>query len=606
MTLPLALTVPLMADEPTTYFAARLAARNFLNARSFAADMAFRFEDLERGCAKTISHLSEISGADPSRLVANSPQALGGKLYLGGQVINPKFRRATRLVVCPACLKEDIECANVAPSIAVRGRIQWTLTSIRTCVEHGIALVTMANEMNQEVRHDWTYLISPMLPDLPALTDRAVRRPPSKLETYLVNRLRGINSECWLNGLSFFAAEQTAQLFGSAILYGNTAIRDLSDDHKYAAGDVGFEVVKDGPSGISNFLSKIDAGFIRKGAIASPQSVYGRIYYRLHALSNEPAFREVHDIVADHIMSRFPLGPGDEIFNNPVTTRRFHSALTLSKKHACSERRIEDILNSEGFSLESRGSGQKALFEATKAELAVERALQAVTLVEAQKRLGVAESIMNILLANGFVQRRRVGRNFLGLRFRSDELDAFLKSVMEGAEPVERSTSDMKSLSYASAHARCKIATIIQMIIDKKLPWVGRRVRSVGLASLLVYPEDVKTALGRSPLEGLSALEAGRRFSIAGSTFRQLAARKIIEAREVRHPLSGRVRLRFSESELDRFNSEYVSLYNLSKELGQRRDLVRRELKARGVMPVPETDGLNAIFYRRAEVGPLP
>jgi hypothetical protein len=37
----LGLTLPLMEGEPTTYFASRLAARNFLKARPFAADMGY-------------------------------------------------------------------------------------------------------------------------------------------------------------------------------------------------------------------------------------------------------------------------------------------------------------------------------------------------------------------------------------------------------------------------------------------------------------------------------------------------------------------------------------------------------------------------------------
>jgi hypothetical protein len=125
------------------------------------------------------------------------------------------------------------------------------------------------------------------------------------------------------------------------------------------------------------------------------------------------------------------------------------------------------------------------------------------------------------------------------------------------------------------------------------------------LASLLVYPEDVKSALGRSPLEGMSTLEAGKHFRIAPGVFRELAARKIIAACKVRDPLSSRVKTRFSVSELDRFNAEYVSLFNLSNDLSRKTALVRKELSDRGIMPASEMEGLTAIFYCRADIGVL-
>lgn len=81
-----------------------------------------------------------------------------------------------------------------------------------------------------------------------------------------------------------------------------------------------------------------------------------------------------------------------------------------------------------------------------------------------------------------------------------------------------------------------------------------------------------------------------------------MAARKIVVGQEIREPLNGRIRLRFSIVELDRFDSEFVSLYNLSKDLGRRTTRVRRELGSQGILPIPEMDVLDTVFYRRADV----
>jgi hypothetical protein len=603
MTLPLALTVPLMADEPTTYFAARLAARNFQDGHKLGLDMGFRFEALERGCERTISHLSDISGANFTRLMRNSPKTVGVNFDFGGQTINQKSRRGSHFV-CPACLEADIARGDLEPAVAIRARIQWTLTAIGTCVDHGIALVAVADERNRYERHDWTKLVAPILKDLPKLTDRAIRRPASKLDTYLVDRVKSGAGGYWLDRLSFFAAEQTAHLFGSAALYGNSTVRDLTDDQKYAAGDAGFEITKDGASGIADFLSNMHSEFVSKDKKFFLRHVYGRIYSRLSILSKDPAFHEVRDIVADHAPSKFPLGPGDAIFGKPITARRLHSVPTLAKQFMCSLKRVENILSAAGVSLDEQPNGQEALFNVNEVELALESALQTVSLKEAETIIGASPNIMRVVLAKGFVKRHRMDRTYHGLRFQNDELSSFLTSVMEGAEPVVQPTSEMSSLSYASAKTRCKITSIIQMIVDKKLRWVGRHVSAAGLASLLVYAEDVTSALAleRAPPEGMSAPDASRKLGIPVAIFRELAARNIVAGREVREPLSGRIWLRFSVSELDRFSFEYVSLYKLSKGLGRKSTRVRRELEAQGVMPAPGMDGLSSIFYRRADV----
>ena len=122
--------------------------------------------------------------------------------------------------------------------------------------------------------------------------------PPSKLERYLINRLEGDVAECWLDSLELHAAEHLAQLFGSVALYGDKAALNLSDDEKYAAGDVGFDIVEDGPKGIPEFLNRMQSKFVRRDRTAGAASVYGRIYTRLTLLA-DPAFAAVHDIVSE-------------------------------------------------------------------------------------------------------------------------------------------------------------------------------------------------------------------------------------------------------------------------------------------------------------------
>lgn len=601
MTLSLGLTLPIMSDEPATYYASRLAARNFLQARPFAADMGLSFSALHQGCEIAINRLSEISGVAVDALTANATRRDGERLLLRGQSIDPKSRRS-RIAVCPACLEADAVPGNFSPSIAVRGRLQWMLKSIRTCAVHHMALVEIPQNDRVSMRHDWSGLVTPVLSELRSLIDCAIRRPASKLENYLIGRMLGNADQCWLNGLEFHAAEHMAQLFGSAALYGDKVALNLSEDEKYAAGDVGFDIVKDGPKGIPAFLTQMQTNFVQRDRTAGAASVYGRIYPRLTFLADNPAYASVHEIVREHIRSSFPVGPGDTIFREPVTSRRYHSVRTLSKQFNCRESRIEKVLRLEGLLPDRHDSGHDVLLEAGRAAQLIEREMQSLTLAEAERRIGVSANVMKVLLDGGFVQRRRVSKGPHGLRFWADELDTFVAHVFEGSEPVEGKTDETMSVSYASAHARCTISTIFQLILDRKLRWVGRRTDRSGIDALLVNPDDLKLALNRPVETGLSAIDAAESLRLDPKVMRRLADRNIVASFTIRDPMTGHEKLRIAPEEIDRFASEYISLFNLGRNLGQNVSRVRKDLDARGVKPAQELLGLDAIFYRRADL----
>ena len=602
MAIALGLTLPLMEGEPTTYFASRLAARNFLKALPFAADMSFSYSALDRGCEIAISRLSEISGVSVAALTVNASHRVDKWLHLRGQLIDPKSRRNSQLAVCPACLEADIARGDFAPPIAIHGRLPWMLKSIRTCAVHGMALVNIPQNNEVHLGHDWSQVVAPALPQIKSLADSATRRRPSKLERYLINRLEGNAAECWLNSLEFHAAEHLAQWFGSAALYGDKDALGLSADETYAAGDVGFEIVEGGPKSIPEFLNTMQSKFVRRDRTVGAASVYGRIYTRLTFLAEDPAFASVHDIVSDHIMSSFPVGPGDMIFRKPVTTRRYHSVLTLSKQFKCRESRIEKVLRLEGLLPDRHDSGWDVLLEADRAEKLIEREMQSLTLAEAERRIGVSANVMKILLDGGFIQRRRVSKGPHGLRFWADELDAFLARALDGTKPIDGKVEETMSISYASAHVRCTISTIFQLILDRKLRWVGRRTDRLGLDALLVNPEDLKLAMNRPTEDGLSAIDAAESLRLAPAVMRRLADRKIVGSFRVRDPMTGHQKLRFTRAEIDRFASEYVSLFNLSRTLRQKAARVRKDLDARGVKPAQELLGLDAIFYRRSDL----
>lgn len=81
---------------------------------------------------------------------------------------------------------------------------------------------------------------------------------------------------------------------------------------------------------------------------------------------------------------------------------------------------------------------------------------------------------MKALLDNGLLRRHRVSKGGLGLRFRINELDAFLKPIMEHAELTDGEIDNLEELSMTCVRAKCSLTKLLELISDRKI-WVGRR-----------------------------------------------------------------------------------------------------------------------------------
>jgi hypothetical protein len=175
----LALRVPHQFDEPPPYFAARLAARNLRPARLFTQDLGLNLQRLADGCEENVRKLAELGDADYQALVGCALRKRDGLIELKGQELRKNGLRRARTHVCPKCLLEDIESSDLPPHLAIHGRANWMLASIRTCQIHEVALVEVARGVPVHDTHDWTTNVAPKRSD--ASTNCSFGHPSSGL-----------------------------------------------------------------------------------------------------------------------------------------------------------------------------------------------------------------------------------------------------------------------------------------------------------------------------------------------------------------------------------------------------------------------------------------
>lgn len=601
MTLPLALTVPLMADEPPHYFAARLAARNFCTARQFAADMNFSFMDVVRGSDEQFCKLAELGGISAAILRGSAVRLTKERGTFREQVLDPKLLRRSRVVICPRCLEDDINESELPPSVAIYGRAHWMFSSIRTCPVHSLALVPVGECMSTDNRHDWSQIVSPFVNRLPHLIEVASHRPASDFETYLLDRLYGRTNKCWLDNLDFFAAEYFTELVGSVATFGrNVNLRLLTDEERYAAGVAGFPIVKEGAKGIVAFLSQLEREYVNDGRMCGPSSVYGKLYSRLTNGLNLLPYAPVHAIMTEHILSKFPIGPGDVLFGAPVAIRRLHSIQTASKFYGVCHRTLRKALEADGLVPNLAAKGRDVLIDASDVERIVLRDKESLTLLQAQEYLNVSATSMNVLLKAGFVKRHLIRSGKSGYRYFESELDHFLTTLSVDAAPVERTTANVMQLRTVARHASRSLADIIQLILDRKVKWVGRLPKIRGIKALVLKLDEVKTLVRGPTVDGLPAVRAHRLLGISARILRQIARRGLIKTVRGVDPVNRCPRLLFPLDELERFQAKYISFYLLKE--GRSAKTLRKELAAQGIKPAEELSELDATFYKRSDL----
>lgn len=133
--------IPFIADETPISWAARQASFHtggrlvpFLN------DLHIPAADLVRGAPEAVLRLCDKAGQDPEPVLHNTITATGSRRFkLRDLEFSAEFTTGLVTRICPLCLRND-QAGQRYPNAAMRHRLVWNLSPVRTCPDHGIAL----------------------------------------------------------------------------------------------------------------------------------------------------------------------------------------------------------------------------------------------------------------------------------------------------------------------------------------------------------------------------------------------------------------------------------------------------------------------------------
>ncbi|MGM4906000.1 TniQ family protein [Tardiphaga sp. 866_E4_N2_1] len=604
----LTLRVPLMPDELATDYCSRLALRNFRSASQFALDMGFRFPHLVSGSDAALSQLAEVSGEPLGSLDENRLRWTKTDRYrLKGQVLARQTLRLGHFFGCPECFNEDINTSDMPAVAAVRPRMHWMLASVQTCDKHHIVLQNIGDRYNGSMRRNWSDIADSIVQRLPALAATAVSRSPSKFEIYLLNRLYGTPTRSWLDQLDFFAAEHTARIFGAVAKPDlKTDLDRLSESELHEVGRAGFEIVNGGQETIFPFLLDLQRSYKREAKRLrvweiGPVMVYGRMYSSLKRLENDPAFLPVRQTVADHVLAHFPLGSGDTVFGRTLDARRFHSVLTAAKQFKIRPSRVLGILTAGGLLPRPGWKDHEAVVDALEAETLIRQQMESVTQAQAQQHLNVSTKVMDGLIDYNVIRRHKQSMGLQAHRFLVSDLDDLLTGLFSEAVAIDPDTNGVVPLNKAANRVKSSVHAIVTLIIKRRLKCVRYRPDFRGFASLLVDPEEVAGVLKQSHPRLLNTSATASKLKLSQRAVRHLVRQDLLVGSWMKHPVTHKRRLFFEPSDVDRFEEEYVSLYNLSRSTGRQSAELKKAFAERTILPVVEENRVTTI-YRRADL----
>ena len=605
----LRLNVALGGGEPPASYASRLAAANDLSAREFCFDWNIKFQSVVDGDADAVSTIADLGGVAFADLIRHA-FVRDGKLsyrHRNERVVRNTMRR-NRIRVCPCCLSEDIRNnPGLAPRLAAHNRAPWLIDAIRTCPAHSLKLVEVGNDLAPGYLHDFAHHMSLALPGLDLMVEKAPRRMPTVFEIYVLKRLDGARQTPFLDSLELHASIRTCEIIGAVAAFGRTVnLKRLNDDDWWRAGAAGFEIAAGGPMAISGFLDNLQATcpYSRRG----PQGLqvrFGGIYKWLAFGAEDPAYGPVRAVVGRHIRDNQPLAAGDTIFGSPVVERTLHSIWSLSTESGLQPKGLRKLLRAAGII----GDDQMALpshlviFDPGPAEDLVRRIKGAVTLSAAGKYLNAPRVHTHLLAKVRFIKPCVSVTAFAANnRYAIDDLDDFLRRLLQGAHSVRKPKVGQATIPIAAKRACRPAAEILRLILDRKLTWVGKAAGRHGYLSVLVNVEEIRAKVRGVEHGGLNLRQVTSLIKTNDLVVGQLATAGYLKTISVRNPVNRCPQLIVKPEELVRFRKKYVSLFALARERGVNFRAVKKALDAAGIEPAFDRKKIAARFYRRSDV----
>ncbi|ETD89391.1 hypothetical protein ACTTAL_05595 [Rhodobacter capsulatus] len=312
------------------------------------------------------------------------------------------------------------------------------------------------------------------------------------------------------------------------------------------AADVGFFSASKGEAQIRKALLHIQerAGAPNDGLHAR----LGPLYDRLSRDLDGPEVAPFRELQRDHILTTWPLAPGDEVLGPRVETRRFHSIRSLANATGMGTVRL-----------------RKALVDA------------------------------------GFITPLPTGEGTYP-RFHPAEIQRFLDRLLQGAVVTTQAKPDYHDIPAACRRLVCSAREIVALILDGRLKKISRHTEREGYLAVLVNVWEIRPCLVRASASGLTVEQAAEQLGVTQVQMRAMIRDGVMKADLAPNPVTAKPQPYVTEAHLRDFRMEFMTCKDLADWLGLDRDMVTKHLKAADVHPIGPPDKPYGFTYCRLRI----
>lgn len=206
------------------------------------------------------------------------------------------------------------------------------------------------------------------------------------------------------------------------------------------------------------------------------------------------------EILHDHMMEIWPLGPGDEVLGQPVMERRLHSVRTAAQATGVDQRRLRKMLAVAGIVPEPEAGLPDSweVFEASKAKGILD---DLTTLVPAKTfavLIGASRSQFDLLVRDGLLIPALESGDVEAVWNPADAV-AFLDGLFTRAVPISAAQHGREHLSKSAQRLKIGPGEIIKTIWSCRITRIAKQVDHEGYAAVYIDHAEVAGVLGVEP-----------------------------------------------------------------------------------------------------------
>ncbi|MDX1146062.1 hypothetical protein GOL39_26110 [Sinorhizobium medicae] len=589
--------------ETLTSLCSRVAAANGRTMDEFCRDMALKTQEVIDGDAEAVQRVAVAVRVPVADLERITIIRRGGSscVYNGESFLSPYFQR-TSFRFCPRCLEEDMSDTSSRPNTRRYGRAIWSSRFIRTCVAHQWSMADAGRAPNTHWNYDFCLLLDRLRSEIKRASERSRAQVPTAFERFATDRFSRVKGHGdFLDTLGLQAGADLCVLSGMALRNGKR-YRSLrrSEPEWHEAAQL-YEFLCRGLTGWNEILEFCCNTTDQSKSLLGGDAIYGQLHSSLAKYRPGADYDRIRMDMRKFAIDRLDLTSETVIFGEKVSTSRI-SSNQVNERFGRDSRYIRKLLLADGAPGAAERKKGGVTFDETAAMLAAKKLGDAVKASEAGRLLGVGLSTQHIIINDGhlapMVERNRPIK--LSRLFSRTEIQRLLDRVLPEVPCTD--VTGLYPFETATRRANARQSEVLNLLIQRKLLRVGVDREHHGIGSLLIDPTEVAIHT-RLPDHGCLTLDEVRAAMVTGySVVKALGVNGYLLTRSERNPVNRARQMVVHPTELDRFQSMYISFDRIMVEQKITRPRLSSLLKAHSISPALPVETIRVSFFRRSEI----